>query len=195
LTAIPVIQVQNNDISSYIPTNLISITDGQIILDPDLFNAGVRPAVNVGLSVSRVGGAAQTKAVKKVIGTLKLELAQYEELLAFSQFGSELSKSNQRALDRGARAIELLKQGRHEMLSFVDQTLYLFLLKERYLDEFALDQVRPFVKAFVSYIKKINSTVYTEILTSKELRHEVSEALHKIVQEFSLSFAKSSKTT
>lgn len=192
LTAIPVIQIQSNDISAYIPTNLISITDGQIILDPDLFNAGIRPAVNVGLSVSRVGGAAQTKAIKKVIGSLKLELAQYEELLAFSQFGSELSKSNQRAIDRGARAIELLKQAPHQTISFVDQTIYLFLLKEHYLDVISLDKVALFVKNCVSYIKTINPKLYDTIFTTKELSHESIEGLHKIAHEFSLSFPKSS---
>ncbi|NDB90435.1 MAG: F0F1 ATP synthase subunit alpha, partial [Thaumarchaeota archaeon] len=125
LTALPIIQTQGDDISAYIPTNLISITDGQVFLDNNLFNSGVRPAINIGLSVSRVGGAAQTKAMKRVAGSLKLELAQYGELLAFAQFGSELDKTSQKALQRGACAMELLKQQEQETYSFVDQVLFL----------------------------------------------------------------------
>jgi F-type H+-transporting ATPase subunit alpha len=126
LTAIPIIQTQGDDISAFIPTNLISITDGQIFLDTQLFNNGIRPAINIGLSVSRVGGAAQTKAIKKVSAALKLELAQYNELLAFEQFGSELDKSSQRSLERGRRAIEILKQSERQTFSFVDQCIFLF---------------------------------------------------------------------
>ena len=144
LTAIPIAQTQGDDISAYIPTNLISITDGQIFLDTNLFNQGVRPAVDIGLSVSRVGGSAQTKAVKKVAGKLKLEIAQYNELLAFAQFGSELDKESQKILDRGKRAIEILKQPEKETYSFVDQVIFLFLLKEGFLDNLELDDVKPF---------------------------------------------------
>jgi len=153
MTALPIIQTQEDDISGYIPTNLISITDGQIILDTGLFNGGIRPAVNIGLSVSRVGKVAQTKAMREVSGSLKLELAQYYELLAFSQFGSELDKTSQKALDRGRRAIELLKQPEHKTYSFVDQVIFLFLLKENFLNKLDLDKVRDFAVQFASYFQ------------------------------------------
>src|SRR5581483_8818929 len=134
LTALPIVQVQGDDITAYIPTNLISITDGQIFLDTKLFNNGIRPAVNVELSVSRVGGAAQTKAIKSVTRALRLELAQYHELLGFSQFGTELDAVSQKHLARGAIIIELLKQEELSTYTFVDQALMLFLLRENMLD-------------------------------------------------------------
>ncbi len=191
LTAIPVIQTQGDDISAYIPTNLISITDGQIFLDTNLFNKGIRPAVNIGLSVSRVGGAAQTKAIKKVSGSLKLELAQYHELLAFEQFGSELDKASQRALDRGRRAIEILKQPEHETYSFVDQTIFLFLLKENYLDKLAIRDIKPFVVQCASYIKAAHKDAYQSILESQSLTDQNIAELHKAAEEFTLIFSRS----
>jgi len=191
LTAIPVIQTQGDDISAYIPTNLISITDGQIFLDTNLFNKGVRPAVSIGLSVSRVGGAAQTKAIKKVCGSLKLELAQYNELLAFEQFGSELDKTSQRALDRGRRAIEILKQPERETYSFVDQVIFLFLLKEKYLDSFALEDVKPFVKQFASYLRGTYKDTYQSIFVSKNISEQTETDLKKATEEFSLIFSPS----
>lgn len=191
LTAIPIIQTQGDDISAYIPTNLISITDGQIFLDTHLFNNGVRPAVNIGLSVSRVGGAAQTKAIKKVSGTLKLELAQYNELLAFEQFGSELDKASQRALDRGRRAIEILKQPERETYSFVDQTIFLFLLKENCLDKLALSDVKPFAIQCASYVKAAHQDTYQSILETQTLSDFHVTALHKAAEEFSLIFSRS----
>ncbi len=190
LTAIPIAQTQGDDISAYIPTNLISITDGQIILDTNLFNQGVRPAVNIGLSVSRVGGAAQSKAIKKVAGTLRLELAQYNELLAFAQFGSELDKASQRALDRGKRAIEILKQPERETYSFVDQTLFLFLLKEDYLDRLELDQVKPFVVQFASYVKGTWAEIYNKILETRNLTDENMSKLKEAAEEFNMIFSK-----
>jgi F-type H+/Na+-transporting ATPase subunit alpha len=189
LTALPVIQTQGDDISAYIPTNLISITDGQIFLDTNLFNKGTRPAVNIGLSVSRVGAAAQTRAMKKVSGSLKLELAQYNELLAFEQFGSELDKTSQRALERGRRAIEILRQNEHETYSFVDQTLFLFLLKENYLDKLALNLVKPFVTQFASYVKATHGDIYQNILETQDLGEQALAGLRRAVDEFVLIFS------
>ena len=189
LTALPVIQTQGDDISAYIPTNLISITDGQIILDTTLFNKGIRPAVNIGLSVSRVGGAAQTKAIKKVSGSLKLELAQYQELLAFEQFGSELDRSSQKALDRGRRAIEILKQPEQQTFSFVDQTIFLFLLKENYLDRLPFESISTFVVQCASYVKGAHVDLYQQIKTSQTLSDESIAALHKAAEEFGTIFS------
>lgn len=189
LTALPVIQTQGDDISAYIPTNLISITDGQIFLDTQLFNKGVRPAVNISLSVSRVGGAAQTKAVKNVAGSLKLELAQYNELLAFEQFGSELDKASQRALDRGRRAIEILKQPEREGHSFADQAIFLFLLKENYLDKLALHDVRPYIVAFVSYFKATYPQAYQALLAEKDFSDEIIADLKQGIEEYALIFS------
>src|SRR5205085_4737817 len=135
LTALPIIETQAGDVSAYIPTNVISITDGQIYLESDLFNSGIRPAVNVGLSVSRVGGAAQIKAMRQVAGTLKLELAQYRELAAFAQFGSDLDKATQAQLNRGKRLVELLKQGQYQPLSFSKQILMIFAGTNGFIDD------------------------------------------------------------
>ena len=184
LTALPLAQTQGDDISAYIPTNLISITDGQIILDTNLFNQGIRPAVNIGLSVSRVGGAAQTKAIKKVAGTLKLELAQYNELLAFAQFGSELDRASQEALNRGRRAIEILKQPEYETYSFVDQAIFLFLLKENYLDDLKIDHVKDFSVKFASYVKGTMLSVYEHIFNTQDLDEQTITKLKKAVEEF-----------
>ena len=190
LTAIPIIQTQGDDISAYIPTNLISITDGQIFLDTNLFNKGIRPSVNVGLSVSRVGSNAQTKAMKKVSGTIKLDLAQYEELLAFAQFGSELDRSSQRAIERGRRAIEILKQSQYETYSFVDQTIFLFLLKENCLDHLIIDEVKTFAVQFASYVKETASNLYKQILETQDLSKESEKQLKEIAEEFSVLFKK-----
>jgi F-type H+-transporting ATPase subunit alpha len=193
LTAIPIIQTQGDDISAYIPTNLISITDGQIFLDTNLFNTGIRPAVSIGLSVSRVGGKAQTEAIKKVAGTLKLDLAQYEELLAFAQFGSELDKASQYTLDRGKRAIEILKQPQRETYSFVDQTIFLFLLKEKYLDELELKDVKPFAVQFASYVQEVRSNTYKQILETTEISEQNIADLKKGAEEFLLLFKNDKK--
>ena len=189
LTALPIIQTQGDDISAYIPTNLISITDGQIFLDANLFNSGIRPAVNLGLSISRVGGAAQTKALKKVAGQLKLELAQYEELQAFAQFGSELDKSSQRAIDRGRHAIEILKQGRQETYSFVDQTIFLFLQKEKLLDSVPLKDVKQFVTQCASFVHELHREISDDILATKDLSSATAEKLKRVAHEFKLMFS------
>lgn len=190
LTALPVIQTQEDDISGYIPTNLISITDGQVVLDSNLFNAGIRPAINIGLSVSRVGGsAAQTKAMRMMASSLKLELAQYYELLAFSQFGSELDKVSQRAIEQGQRAIEILKQPQHETYSFVDQVLFLFLLKENLLDNVELHNVKTFVLQYASYVHGAHNDTYDNILKNKDISSNDMTKLKKAASEFSIIFS------
>jgi len=188
LTALPVIQTQGDDISAYIPTNLISITDGQIFFDTNLFNSGIKPAVSIGLSVSRVGRAAQTKAIGKMAGALKLELAQYMELQAFSQFGSELDKASQRSIERGKRAIELLKQEERETYSFVDQVLFLFLLNENFLDTLETNHVKKFAVQFSQYFKGAYADVYNNILTTEMVSDSTTASLKKAAGEFSTIF-------
>lgn len=190
MTAIPIIQTQGDDISAYIPTNLISITDGQIFLDTTLFNNGIRPAVNIGLSVSRVGGAAQNKAMKRVSGSLKLELAQYDELQAFAQFGSELDKSSQRALDRGKRAIQLLKQKERETYSIVDQVIFLFLLKSNYLDKLDIHDVKQFAVQCSMYVKGTCPETYESIKEKQDVSEEDFSTLKRAADEFSTIFSK-----
>jgi len=188
LTALPIVQIQSDDITAYIPTNLISITDGQIFLDAQLFKSGIRPAINIGLSVSRVGGAAQTKAIKKTAQTLGLELAQYRDLLDFSQFGTELDKDSQRRLARGQRAVELLKQQQMATIPCVDQALMLFVLQEGALDGLDLAQVQPFVMQFVSYVESVYSQLYEVMERSKDLSDQTRDELVLIVKEFSSLF-------
>lgn len=194
ITALPIVQIQNDDISAYIPTNLISITDGQIFLDTKLFNQGIRPAVNPELSVSRVGGAAQTKAIKKVTRALRLELAQYQELLDFAQFGTELDDISKKRLARGERAIELLKQPIHETYSFVDQTIMLFLLDENFLDSIELVYVNMFARQCVSYVKSVYPDIYQDILKTTDLSDEIKVRLKGAAQEFSKLFVPNAKT-
>lgn len=189
LTALPIVQIQGDDITAYIPTNLISITDGQIFLDTKLFNSGIRPAVNVELSVSRVGGAAQTRAIKSVTKALRLELAQYSELLAFSQFGSELDAISQRRLARGAVVVELLKQQQFMTISFVDQVLKLFLLRENFLDDVALREVARCAQEFVSYVHGVYASVYQQIYETEELPQSLLFQLREIAREFKSIFS------
>jgi F-type H+/Na+-transporting ATPase subunit alpha len=188
LTALPIVQIQAGDITAYIPTNLISITDGQIFLDNQLFKSGVRPAVNVELSVSRVGGAAQTKAIKQMTRALRLELAQYHDLLAFAQFGTELDIISQKRLERGAVIVNLLKQGQLETYSFVDQTLMFYLLKENYLDTVPLAQVHDRAVQFASYVRSVYPEVYEAIKTSQEVSDENMVKLKEIADEFAKIF-------
>lgn len=191
ITALPIVQIQSDDITAYIPTNLISITDGQILLDSTLFNQGVRPAVNAELSVSRVGGAAQVKAMRQVVRTLKLDLAQYHDLLDFAQFGSELDEVSQQRLKRGARVIELLKQPQHVTYSFVDQVLMLFLLQQGLLDTLEIVQVQPFTTQFVSYVRSIKEDLYETILRDQAITDEILKVLSKVADEFATLFAAS----
>jgi F-type H+-transporting ATPase subunit alpha len=185
ITALPIVQIQSDDITSYIPTNLISITDGQIFLDTQLFNQGIQPAVNTELSVSRVGGAAQTKAIKKMTKALRLELAQYHELLSFAQFGTELDDVSKKRLARGERVMQLLKQPQHVTYSFVDQSLMLFLLKYDFLDEIEVAQVHEYASQFVSYVKSVYyDDIYAVILQTQDISDEQIDRLIDIAKEF-----------
>lgn len=184
LTALPVIETQAGDISAYIPTNVISITDGQIYLEPDLFYSGVRPAVNVGLSVSRVGGNAQTQAMKKVTGKLRLDLAQYRELVAFAQFGSELDKVTQAQLTRGERMVELLKQGQYVPKPLTHQVVTIYAGTQGKLDDLAADQVQRFEEQFVKFVQEKFPDVHHEIETKKLLEDNVREKLDKAIDQF-----------
>lgn len=188
LTALPIAQIQSDDITAYIPTNLISITDGQIFLDTQLFNQGIRPAVNTELSVSRVGGAAQTKAIKKVTKALRLELAQYRELLDFAQFGTELDEISKRRLRRGERAVELLKQPLHVTYSFVDQAMMLFLFRENFLDPIEVRDVHAFATEFVSFVRSVHESIYTTIAKTADISDETKEHLIEAAREFSRLF-------
>ncbi len=188
LTALPMVQIQSDDITAYIPTNLISITDGQIFLDTQLFNQGVRPAVNVELSVSRVGGAAQTRAVKRMTKALRLELAQYHELLDFAQFGTELDEISQKKLARGAVAVEMLKQQQYVTYSFVDQALMLFLLNKNFLDVIKLSNVQTFIAQFLSYVRSVYPSVYEAILKAEDISDDVEARLFEIATEFNTLF-------
>lgn len=194
LTALPVIETQAGDVSAYIPTNVISITDGQIYLEGDLFYAGIRPAINVGLSVSRVGGSAQTKAMKKVAGRLRLDLAQYRELVAFTQFGSELDKATQAQLTRGERMVEILKQGQYEPMSLAHQVMIIYVGGQGYLDDLPKDQVKPFEEAFHRFIDEHYPDVVHEIEKTKDLSDtmlkRLDEAAVKCKQQFLASSAK-----
>jgi len=188
LTAIPLLETQAGDITSYIPTNVISITDGQIYLESDLFYAGVRPAINVGLSVSRVGGKAQTKAMRQVAGQLRLDLAQYRELLAFTQFGSQLDKTSQSQLTRGQRMVELLKQGQFEPLSLAQQVVVLYAGAKGFLDSLAVESVRKFSAGLLKYIEDKYHDVEFEIESKKELNDLLRQKLDQAVNDFKSSF-------
>src|SRR5271166_2305757 len=189
LTALPIIETKAGDISAYIPTNVISITDGQVFLESDLFNSGVRPAVNVGLSVSRVGGNAQIKAMRQVAGTLRLDLAQYRELAAFSQFGSDLDKATQAQLARGGRLTEILKQGQYQPLPFSKQILIIFAGTQGLLDDMPIEQLREFEKGLYSYIDTTNAGVLKSIEEKKILDDELKAAMTKVIKEFKERFA------
>ncbi|MBB6308428.1 F0F1 ATP synthase subunit alpha [Xanthobacter tagetidis] len=189
LTALPVIETQANDVSAYIPTNVISITDGQIFLESDLFYQGIRPAVNVGLSVSRVGSAAQIKAMKQVAGKIKGELAQYRELAAFAQFGSDLDASTQKLLNRGARLTELLKQSQFSPLKVEEQVAVIFAGINGYLDPLPVSKVREFEAGLLLALHAQHQDILDTIRTSKELSKETTEKLTKAVDAFAKSFA------
>jgi F-type H+/Na+-transporting ATPase subunit alpha len=191
LTALPIIETQAGDVSAYIPTNVISITDGQIYLEPNLFNAGVRPAINVGISVSRVGGNAQIKAMKKVAGRLRLDLAQYRELEAFAKFGSDLDKSTQAQLRRGERLVELLKQGQYAPVSVEHQVVSIFAGTNGYLDPIPVEDVARFESEYIELLELKHKDLLTEIAEKKELSDELTEKLHSILKDFSGSFKQS----
>ena len=183
LTALPVIETQAGDVSAYIPTNVISITDGQIFLETDLFNSGVRPAVNVGISVSRVGGSAQIKAMRQVAGSLKLELAQYRELAAFAQFGSDLDKATLNQLNRGQRLVELLKQSQFSPLPFSKQILIIFAGTSGALDDMPVEQIRPFEMELYKYVDTVNPGLLSTIMEKKILDDSLKGEMTKVIKE------------
>jgi F-type H+/Na+-transporting ATPase subunit alpha len=188
LTALPIIETQAGDVSAYIPTNVISITDGQIYLETDLFNQGVRPAVNVGLSVSRVGGAAQIKAMRQVAGSLKLELAQYRELAAFSQFGSDLDKATQAQLSRGQRLVEVLKQKQFSPLPFSKQILIIFAGTSGVLDDLPIEQVRDFEAELYRYVDTTNPGLLRTVMDKKVLDDSIKAEMTKVIKECKEAF-------
>ncbi len=189
LTALPIIETQAGDVSAYIPTNVISITDGQIFLETDLFFAGIRPAINVGLSVSRVGSAAQTKAMKKVAGSIKLELAQYREMAAFAQFGSDLDASTQRLLNRGARLTELLKQAQFSPMPFEEQVVSIFAGTQGFLDTIPASDVVRYEAAMLGYVRTDHAAILTAIRDSKDLSDDTRASLKDALTEFGKTFA------
>ena len=193
LTALPVIETQAGNVSAYIPTNVISITDGQIYLETDLFNSGVRPAVNVGLSVSRVGGSAQIKAMRQVAGTLKLELAQFRELAAFAQFGSDLDKATQAQLNRGQRLTEILKQGQYQPLSFEKQILIIYAGTNGFLDDLAVEQCRPFEQQLYGYVDTMNPGLLKQIAEKKILDDALKSEMSRLIKECKERFLAESK--
>jgi F-type H+-transporting ATPase subunit alpha len=188
LTALPIIETQLGDVSAYIPTNVISITDGQIYLESDLFYGGIRPAVNVGLSVSRVGGSAQVKAMRQVAGKLRLDLAQYRELAAFAQFGSDLDKATQMQLARGQRMVEILKQGQYQPQPVEKQVAIIFAGTQGLLDDLPVDQMRPFEEFFFGWLERKQPQILAEIRDKKEMSDTLREALGKAVQEAKREF-------
>jgi F-type H+/Na+-transporting ATPase subunit alpha len=191
LTALPIIETQAGDVSAYIPTNVISITDGQIFLESDLFFAGIRPAINVGISVSRVGGKAQTKAMKKVAGRLRLDLAQYRELAAFSQFGSDLDKTTQAQLTRGERMVEILKQGQYRPLPVERQVAIVYAGTQGFLDDLPATDVRDFEEGLYAFLDKEFADLVHELSAKKELTDAVESKLRKAIVDFKERFAKS----
>ncbi|WP_374288048.1 F0F1 ATP synthase subunit alpha [Desulfovibrio desulfuricans] len=184
LTALPIIETQAGDVSAYIPTNVISITDGQVYLEPNLFNAGVRPAINVGLSVSRVGGAAQIKAMKQVAGTMRLDLAQYRELAAFAQFGSDLDKTTKAKLDRGARLVELLKQPQYRPMPSHEQVASIFAATRGFMDDVPVDSIRKFEDDMLTFMRDTRKDVLDAIKDKKVIDEAVEKALTEAITAF-----------
>jgi F-type H+-transporting ATPase subunit alpha len=188
ITALPIIETQAGDISAYIPTNVISITDGQIFLETDLFYKGIRPAVNVGNSVSRVGSSAQIKAMKKVAGTLKLDLAQFRELEAFSQFGSDLDDATKKQLERGKRAVEVLKQPQYSPVKTEDQVIVLYALVKGHMDDVATDKIGAFQEGLIEYVQMNAKDFYNDVIEKKMWSDESEASLKKAIADFKTSF-------
>ena len=184
LTALPIIETQAGDVSAYIPTNVISITDGQIFLETQLFNQGIRPAVNVGLSVSRVGSAAQIKAMKKVAGSIKLELAQYREMAAFAQFGSDLDAATQKLLNRGSKLTELLKQNQYSPLTVAEQVISVFTGVKGYLDDIELNEIKNFETAILEKIRSEKNEILENIQSSGKLEKETEDSIIQVIEEY-----------
>jgi len=181
---LPIIETQAGDVSAYIPTNVISITDGQIFLETELFNQGIRPAVNVGLSVSRVGSAAQTKAMKKVAGSIKLELAQYREMAAFAQFGSDLDASTQQLLNRGAKLTELLKQDQYSPMTVAEQVISVFTGVKGYLDDVELGKIKKFEKDILEKVKSEKQEIIDSIQSTGKLEEDTQKLLSQIIEDY-----------
>ena len=191
LTALPIIETQAGDVSAYIPTNVISITDGQIYLAGDLFYSGIRPAINVGLSVSRVGGAAQIKTMKQVAGTLRLDLAQYREMAAFAQFGSELDKATQAQLSRGARMVELLKQEQYKPMPVADQVVSIFAGVNGFVDDVPVNNVREFEEGLLTYVKDTHPQLRDDVVAKKKIDEEFGTRLKQIISEYKRTLTRS----
>jgi F-type H+-transporting ATPase subunit alpha len=189
LTALPIIETQAGDVSAYIPTNVISITDGQIFLETDLFNAGIRPAVNVGISVSRVGGSAQTKAMKSVAGRLRLDLAQFRELEAFAAFASDLDAATKRQLERGARTVEILKQGQYSPLPFEEQVAVIYAVTNGFLDTIDTGKVRAWEKGFLEYLRAQFPQILDGMRSSKALAKDAEAELKRAIEQYTKSVA------
>ena len=190
LTALPIIETQAGDVSGYIPTNVISITDGQIYLEPELFNVGVRPAINVGISVSRVGGNAQIKAMRQVAGKLKLDLTQYRELQTFAQFGTELDKTSQAQLDRGERLTELLKQDQYSPFPVEKQVLIIYAGNRGFLDEFGFDRIKAYEKKLFAFVETKYPDLLVRIAEKKQIDSSLDESIGAALAEFNAEFKK-----
>jgi F-type H+-transporting ATPase subunit alpha len=188
ITALPIIETQAGDVSAYIPTNVISITDGQIFLESELFNSGVRPAINAGLSVSRVGGSAQIKAMKKIAGPIRIELAQYRELESFSQFGSDLDKDTLERLNHGQRIVEILKQPQYKTLDVEKEVVILFAVTRKYLDDVDLDRILEFESEFFKFIEEQHNNIFEEIREKKQLSEETEKELCSAIESFKKDF-------
>jgi F-type H+-transporting ATPase subunit alpha len=189
LTALPIIETQAGDVSAYIPTNVISITDGQIFLETDLFYSGVRPAINVGLSVSRVGGSAQVKAMKQVAGTLRLALAQYREMAAFAQFGSDLDAATQRQLKRGERLVEILKQGQYQPMPVATQVLAIYAANNGYVDEYPASAVQRYERELLSFIEAQHAGVLKDLAEQNKIDDELEARIKQALEEFKGQFS------
>jgi F-type H+-transporting ATPase subunit alpha len=184
LTALPIIETQAGDVSAFVPTNVISITDGQIFLETDLFNSGIRPAVNAGLSVSRVGGAAQTKIIKKLGGGIRLDLAQYRELAAFAQFASDLDESTRKQIERGQRVTELMKQNQYSPMSVAQMAVSLYAANEGFLDDVEVNKVRDFEESLQLYMKTEQADLMNQIDTSGDYNEEIQQGLKSAIENF-----------
>ncbi|PPS91810.1 ATP synthase F0F1 subunit alpha, partial [Thermobifida fusca] len=194
LTGLPIIETKANDVSAYIPTNVISITDGQVFLESDLFNQGQRPAINVGISVSRVGGAAQTKAMKKVVGSLRVGLAQYRDLEAFAAFGSDLDAASKAQLERGARLMELLKQGQYSPFPMEEEVVSIWAGTTGHLDDVPVEDIRRFESEFLTYLRREHSKILDVIRETEDFGDDTAEALTDAIKEFKKTFQTSDGT-
>ena len=194
LTALPIIETQEGDVSAYIPTNVISITDGQIYLEPELFYAGIRPAINVGISVSRVGGDAQIKAMKQIAGSLRLDLASFRELEAFAQLGTELDKATQLQLDRGARMVENLKQPQYVPMDVIDQIIQIVACTRGFLDDIAMDKVQAFCAALVEFFAGSGADLREQLAGAKEFSDELEEKFREAIQSFKTTWQAEQET-